>query len=181
MMQIKNTTTLKHIATILLFLSVLLAMRLTWSELFSTSDHPRAVNGVLDMRGWDLEKSPTISLNGQWEFYPSKLINHQDVQLPENQASYIQVPGDWSIVLTKRADTSICYGTYRIRILIDPLEQPASFWLQKIQASSGVEINGLVENDFGKPADNADEYTPKNVSYTASYSVKGTEELELLI
>lgn len=181
MIQQKNKITFKYVAIILLFLSVLLALRWTWSELFSTAEHPRAVNGVLDMRGWDFNNSATIPLDGQWEFYPAKLIHQQDVQLLQNQFRYIQVPGDWGSVLTKEADTSIGYGTYRLRILIDPLEQPVAFWLQKIQASSGVELNGLVENDFGKPADNANDYKPKKISYTASYSVKGTKELELLI
>ncbi|WP_430060111.1 ATP-binding protein [Paenibacillus sp. NRS-1760] len=181
MTQLKNKITFKYVAIILLFLSVLLALRWTWSELFSTAEHPRAVNGVLDMRGWDFNNSATIPLDGQWEFYPAKLIHQQDVQPLQNQFRYIQVPGDWGSVLTKEADTSIGYGTYRLRILIDPLEQPVAFWLQNIQASSGVELNGLVENDFGKPADNAEEYTPKKLSYTASYFVKGTKELELLI
>ncbi|OME85282.1 histidine kinase [Paenibacillus sp. FSL A5-0031] len=181
MMQMKNKTTFKYVAIILLFLSALLALRWAWSELFSTAEHPRAVNGVLDIRGWDINNSATIPLDGQWEFYPAKLIHQQDVQPLQNQFRYIQVPGDWGSVLTKKADTSIGYGTYRLRILIDPLEQPVAFWLQKIQASSGVELNGLVENDFGKPADNAEEYKPKKFSYTASYSVKGTTELELLI
>ncbi|WP_339204352.1 ATP-binding protein [Paenibacillus sp. FSL K6-3182] len=181
MIQLKNKITFKYVAIILLFLSVLLALRWTWSELFSTAEHPRAVNGVLDMRGWDFNNSATIPLDGQWEFYPAKLIHQQDVQTLQNQFRYIQVPGDWDSVLTKEADISIGYGTYRLRILIDPLEQPVAFWLQNIQASSGVELNGLVENDFGKPADNAEEYTPKKLSYTASYFVKGTKELELLI
>lgn len=181
MIQLKNKITFKYVAIILLFLSILLALRWTWSELFSTAEHPRAVNGVLDMRGWDFNNSATIPLDGQWEFYPAKLIHQQDVQPLQNQFRYIQVPGDWGSVLTKEADTSIGYGTYRLRILIDPLEQPVAFWLQKIQASSGVELNGLVENDFGKPAENAEEYKPKKISYTASYSVKGTKELELLI
>jgi len=181
MMPIKNKNTFKHIFTILLFLSALLTMRWVWSDLFATSEHPQAIDGVYDMRSWDLEKSPTISLDGQWEFYPSQLLSHQDVSSLENKPSYVQVPGDWSSALNQKADTSIGYGTYRLRILVDPLVQPVTFWLQNIQASSGVELNGLFQNDFGKPADNAEEYSPKKVSYTASYYKEGTEEIELLI
>jgi hypothetical protein len=173
--------TLKYLATILLFLSVLLSLRWGWSEIFSTSEHPHAVNGVLDMHGWDLEKSPTIPLDGQWEIYPEKLASHQDIQLAENQLRYIQVPGDWSSVLSKGSSSSFGYGTYRLRILADPLKQPVSFWFRGLQASSGVEMNGQVEDDIGKPAENANEYMPKNVSFTASYDVKGAKEIELLI
>ncbi|OAB31625.1 histidine kinase [Paenibacillus macquariensis subsp. macquariensis] len=181
MIRIKNKTTLKNITIILLFLSILLGLRWVWSEIFNTSEPPRAVNGVLDLRGRDLNNSPTIPLNGGWKFYPDQLFSHQDAQLAESQSRYIQVPGDWSSVLTKEGDSAIGYGTYQLRILVDPLERPVSFWLSGIQASSSVETNGLIEGDIGKPATNAMEYKPKNISYTASYSVEGTKEIELLI
>ncbi|WP_240415820.1 ATP-binding protein [Paenibacillus periandrae] len=181
MMRIYNKPTLKYIATIIIFLSVLFALRWTWSEIFSTSGHPPIVHGVLDLNGWDLNNAPTIPLNGEWEFYPAKLVSHQDARLSENESRYIQVPGDWSSVLTNGSGSSYGYGTYRLRILIDPLDQPVALWLQGIQAASAVEINELTEGSIGKPADNAEDYRPKKISYTASYSVKGTQEIELLI
>ncbi|WP_306566801.1 ATP-binding protein [Paenibacillus elgii] len=128
-----------------------------------------------------MDQSPTISLDGEWQFYPGKLAFHRDVALEENESRPIQVPGDWSSQLTNGSDHSYGYGTYRLRILVDPLKQPVAFWLRDIQASSGVEINGQVEPNFGKPAEHANEYTPKNVSYTASYDTMGATELELLI
>ncbi|WP_145939560.1 ATP-binding protein [Paenibacillus glacialis] len=181
MNRIKNKTALKYITIILLFLSILLGLRWVWSEIFNTSEPPRAVNGVLDIRGLDLNNSPTLPLNGGWQFYPGQLLSHQDVQLAENQSGYIQVPGDWGSVLTKEGDSSIGYGTYRLRILVDPLKRPVSLWLNGIQASSSVETNGLTEGDIGKPATNAMEYRAKNISYTASYFVEGAQEIELLI
>ncbi|TXK81038.1 response regulator [Paenibacillus sp. N3.4] len=179
-MRIVDKTTLKHIAIILLFLGVLLGLRWTWSTVFSTSEHPHPVHGVLDIRGMDLEKSSSIPLDGEWQFYPSQLLSHQDVQLAENQSRYIQTPGNWSRALLD-SGSSYGYGTYRLRILVDPLTQPVAFWLQGIQASSEVEINGISSAGIGKPATNENEYTPKNVSYTASYSVEGSTEIELLI
>ncbi|WP_438348469.1 ATP-binding protein [Paenibacillus sp. FA6] len=181
MMRIRNTTTLKNITIILLFLSILLGLRWVWSELFSTSETPSAVNGVLDMRGLDLNNSPAIPLNGAWQFYPDQLLSHSDAQISEIESRYTQVPGDWSSALAKEGNSSIGYGTYRLRILVDPLERPVSFWLHGIQAASAVETNGLTEGDIGKPATNAMEYKPKNISYTASFFVEGVEEIELLI
>ncbi|BFH18008.1 hypothetical protein WJ0W_006854 [Paenibacillus melissococcoides] len=46
--------------------------------------------------------------------------------------------------------SSYGYGTYRPRILIDPLEQPVALWLQGIQASSQVEINGVDKYGGGR-------------------------------
>ncbi|WP_282937291.1 ATP-binding protein [Paenibacillus sp. RC67] len=133
------------------------------------------------MRGRDLNHSSLISLDGQWQFSPAKLVSHQDVQWTEDQFRTIQVPGDWSSALSNESNSSYGYGTYHLRILVDPLKEPVSFWFRGIQASSEVEINGHVEGSFGKPAKNAEEYTPKNFSYTGSYSVEGATEIELLI
>ncbi|SCW80562.1 Sensor histidine kinase, LytS/YehU family [Paenibacillus tianmuensis] len=181
MMRMKYNTTPKYIVTIILFLGILLGLRWTWTGIFPTLEHPRAIHGVLDLRGVDLDQSPTISLDGEWQFYPGKLAFHRDMPLTENEARPIQVPGDWSSQLTNGSDHSYGYGTYRLRILVDPLKQPVAFWLRDIRASSGVEINGQVEPDVGNPAEHANEYTPKNISYTASYDAEGATELELLI
>jgi sensor histidine kinase YesM len=181
MMRIKNTITLKYIATILLFLSILLGLRWTWSEIFSTTEHPRAVDGILDLRGRDLANTPTIPLDGEWTFYPKKFISHPDAALEENQFQNIQVPGDWGSVLASGTGSSFGYGTYRLRILVDPLEVPVSFWLRGLQSASTVEINGHVESDIGKTADTAKAHMPKNISYTASYAASDVDEIELLI
>ncbi|MFB6364125.1 ATP-binding protein [Paenibacillus elgii] len=180
MMRMKYNTTLKCIITIILFLGILLGLRWTWTGIFPTLKHPRAIHGVLDLRGVDLDQSPAISLDGEWQFYPGKLAFHRDIPLTENESRPIQVPGDWSRQLNG-SDSSYGYGTYRLRILVDPLKQPVAFWLRDIQASSGVEINGQVEPNIGKPAEHANEYTPKKPSYTASYDAEGATELELLI
>ncbi|MFC5702634.1 ATP-binding protein [Cohnella faecalis] len=133
------------------------------------------------MRGWDLDESPTVALNGEWKFYPGKLLTHRDTPLAADQARNIQVPGDWSGAQAEDSGSSYGYGTYQLRILIEPPDQPIAFWLQGIQASSSVEINGLAAAQTGEPAAAANEYKPKNISYTASHSVEGATEIELLI
>ncbi|WP_442602387.1 ATP-binding protein [Paenibacillus sp. KN14-4R] len=181
MMRLKNKTTSKNIAIIILFISVLLGLRWAWAETFAASKYPHVDHGVLDMRGWDLNNSPSIPLKGEWQFYPEKFVSHPDTQLAENQSRDIQVPGDWGSALNNDSGFSYGYGTYRLRILVDPLEQPVAFWFKGIQASSAVEINGVATGGFGNPSANSSGYKPKSISYTNSYFVEGTTEIELLI
>ncbi|MFU1795081.1 hybrid sensor histidine kinase/response regulator [Paenibacillus azoreducens] len=184
MTKITQKTTFKNISTILLLLAVLQGLRWIWLEIFPSSKHTGVTLGVLDLRGQDLGQSASIRLDGEWQFYPGKLISHKEIQNhDEKSARFIRVPGDWSSGLKKNNPDSLSYGygTYRLRILTDPLEEPVAFWLQGIQASSGVEINGIPGNDIGKPDVNPDKYKPQNVSYTASYFKKGATEVELLI
>lgn len=182
MMRIFNKTTLQYLTLMILFFMVLVTLRWSWSGAFYTAKPPAApVNGVLDLRGLDLDTSPSFSLDGEWQFYPGAFVTRQGEPAVESSPSSIQVPGDWSSALHPDSGSSYGYGTYRLRIWTNPLKQPVAFWLQGIQASSEVEINGTVASFIGKLADHAAEYTPKNVSYTASYIGEGTTEIELLI
>ncbi|MGI2293422.1 ATP-binding protein [Paenibacillus sp. GXUN7292] len=175
-----NKTYIKYIAIIVFIFLTLLCFRWLWSELFYTSDQPRPINGILDLRGTDLGNSPPFNLDGEWEFYPNQLITGQN-KPPAEQAVAIKVPGNWINSFDHDHGTSYGYGTYRLQILIDPLDVPVAFWIKNIEASSRAEINGVSESSFGNPASNKTEYAPKNISYTASYTKEGTTVIELLI
>ncbi|MFB9279541.1 ATP-binding protein [Cohnella cellulosilytica] len=174
-----NRSALKYTALMIAILGILLCLRWVWSQTFYTLEAPRPVDGVLDMRGVDLENSPPFFLNGQWLFYPDQLLSHADLESGDKPSRTIEVPGDWKETLG--SDLSYGYGTYRLRILIDPLRKPVAMWIKNIEASSDVEINGLSEGSIGNPAASAGEYKPRNISYTSSYTIAGTTELDVLI
>lgn len=181
MIRIKNKAAIKYAVTFILFLSILLGLRWLWSGIFPTHEHPAAVQGVLDLRGWDFAKSHSITLNGEWEFYPEAFITHKDKVRQSLDKRYIQVPGDWRSALPSGSKSSFGYGTYRLRILVDPLPQQSfEFWVQEIQASSSVEFNGQIAG-VGQPAEQANTYKPKRISYAPLYQATGVGEIELLV
>ncbi|KQO15736.1 hybrid sensor histidine kinase/response regulator [Paenibacillus sp. Leaf72] len=181
-LQAKHITRFKYITIMLLIFAALVSMRWAWSVLFPMSDQqPHAVGGVLDLRGIDLENSPVLNLNGEWQFYPEKFLTGSELLETESDASYVVVPGDWSSALPHQSSNSYGYGTYRLRILIDPLQTPVSFWFRTIQAASEIELNGKDNGGMGKLADSAYEYTPKSASFTSTYGIEGATEIELVI
>ncbi|MFK4341979.1 two-component system sensor histidine kinase ChiS [Paenibacillus sp. RC62] len=181
-MQSKHITLFKYITIMLFIFAALVGMRWAWSVVFPVSDHqPRAVGGVLDLRGIDLENSPVLYLNGEWEFYPENFVSGDEFLEKEPEASHVTVPGDWGSALQQHSNNSYGYGTYRLRILIDSLQTPVSFWFKKIQAASEIEINGKNFAIMGKLADAANEYTPKSISFTSTYDTEGVTEIELVI
>ncbi|MHA6533436.1 hybrid sensor histidine kinase/response regulator [Paenibacillus sp. BAC0078] len=174
---------LKNISLILLYMAILLAIRWLWFTAYATPEHPKAVQGVLDLRGWNIKDSRSITLDGEWEIYPGKFLTHEEF-LPPNKENpgYAKVPGDWSDALTKGEPPSFGFGTYRLRILIgQPLNEPYGFWIQRIQAASQLEINGLKESPFGRLSESKAGYKPKAVSYTATYIAGNRQEIELLV
>ncbi len=173
--------TFKKCMIILVFLIVLLGLRWIWSEIYPATKQLQSVDGVLDLRGMDLEQSPPIYLNGEWSFYPHEFITYKQLMDSHDQGDSIQVPGDWGNKLNPASGSSYGYGTYRLRLLVDPLQEPIAFWIRGLQASSIVEINGQVNAIMGRPAAKTDDYRPQSSSFTASYGEKGATEVELLI
>ncbi|MFF2908257.1 ATP-binding protein [Paenibacillus sp. NPDC057934] len=177
-----NLNTLKkHGFILLLTAGLLFGLRLVWYSVQAPPDAPHAVNGVLDMRGWNFEDSKSITLNGEWEFYPDKLLSDGNGKLPE-PARYVKVPGDWRSGFSDSRANSYGTGTYRLRILIDqPLNQPYSMWFRKIESSSAVFINGEQQSAFGALSERKDESQSRVTSYTVSYTANGQQELDVLI
>ncbi|MEK3760004.1 ATP-binding protein [Paenibacillus sp. FSL P4-0338] len=173
----------KQALLLLLYLIILTSLRYMWFNANTASEHPEAQQGVLDMRGWDFVNSPSIQLDGEWEFYPGQLLGYEDsAALAASTPHVVQVPGDWSSGFPEGEQSSLGYGTYKLRILLDPSQTESyGFWIQRIQAASSIDINEQRETSFGKLAANSGDYIPKAVSYTAAYDEPGRQEIVLLV
>ncbi|MFC4598213.1 ATP-binding protein [Cohnella hongkongensis] len=183
MMSTNSSKLLKTAAAVGLFLSFLIGLRWLWSEIFQTPPHPAAVQGTLDLRGWNFDNRHTFPLEGEWSFYPGALVDlANEAEQPETARRYIQVPGNWIDDLPEGSKYAYGFGTYRLRILIDP--DPAldlGFWIQEISTSSRVEINGSVESEFGQVASSKEAYIPDSRTYTIAYKTVGSGEIQLFV
>ncbi len=138
------------------------------------------------MRGWNFEDSRPIRLDGEWEFYPDQLITEGPAQeqvaaSPANatEASFIQVPGKWRTSLPGR--TNIGYGTYRLRILVDPdRDLTLAVRPMEIAASSAIYVNGRLLGQSGQPASDSSSYTADRKVFTSSFS-NDRGEIDLVI
>ncbi|MBD2866093.1 hybrid sensor histidine kinase/response regulator [Paenibacillus oceani] len=181
MKRTSQTFAWKYVVLFIVFLLLLLGLRSLWFQ-YSAGASPTAVQGVLDLRGWDLGGKRTIPLNGEWELYPEVLASGKDWRSAGPEPRYIQVPGSWEEAAGEREDSPFGYGTYRLRILIDPLlDEPYTFWIIDIQAASRLHINGKLAGEFGQAGESADVYKPRATSYTASFENVGLTEIELLV
>lgn len=100
-----------------LFLLVLSCLRMGWIVYHQIPDHPRAEKGVVDLRGWVFTDDQTITLDGEWEFYPNEFLTPNLVVNKPKQ--YITVPGSWKEeVSPHHSIPNFGYGTYRLTILL---------------------------------------------------------------
>ncbi len=174
---------LKYVTVIIVTFALLLGMRWAWSQMFPISEDYHPVNGVLDLRHVNLEEAPALYLNGEWDFYPGELLTLSDIQSQAYTPSAMKVPGDWGNIMNLDKERSYGYGTYHLRILMGPLDQPVAFWFRELQAAAEVEINGETTGIMGKVATTAEEYIPQKLSFSPSYSMKkdSSNTVELII
>ena len=81
---------------------------------------PKAVNGVLDLKNWDLKKEGPVDLSGEWEFYWNKHLFPRDFSKsnPPEKTGLMSVPGCWNGYLLEGKQLSgDGYATYRLKVL----------------------------------------------------------------
>lgn len=167
-----------------LFLLVLTGSRILWITIFQSTEQPYAKDGLLDLRNWNAAEGQTIELDGQWEFYPHVwLIDPESSQQTEKSSpQLIQVPGDWNSLMQPGEDTPYGYGSYRLRILLDPKQDLTySIRIPSVRSSSALYVNGRLLAKAGEPGVNKKEYKVGNVPYTSSFAANGSSEIEVVI
>ncbi|MDQ1913691.1 ATP-binding protein [Paenibacillus sp. GD4] len=165
----------KMVLIITVFIIGITALRLSVVSLQQPVIHPKVERGVLDLRGWTLPKDRTIVLDGEWEFYPNRIVSSVEEasreQVHQGNNSYIAVPGAWDAYFDKARSeiTSFRYGTYRLRILLDEHEENSySIRTNGIKNASAVYVNGKLAGGTGLPAEAPDSYEARRIPYTVT-------------
>ena len=162
---------------VILFAVVLTFFRLQWIKTFNeTDEQPIIENGELDLRDWDFSEGQTISLDGEWAFYPYENITGESTSNNNRKNQYINVPGDWSETLNPEDGSPYGYGSYRLRILVDA-DQNQTYGLQvpSVRSSSALYVNGYYSGKSGEVANNEKDAHALNVPYSSS-SIRADEE-----
>ncbi|QDP99780.1 response regulator [Lysinibacillus fusiformis] len=162
-----------------LFLIILTGTRILWIVTFHNLDQPYAINGQLDLQEWDANDGRTITLDGQWEFYPHVwLMGESSI---EERAQFIQVPGGWNDFVS--ADNSpYGYGSYRLRILVNPNDEKTySIRIPSVRSSSELYVNGRLLSKSGQPGKTAEETIAYNIPYSASFPTNGSNVIEIVV
>lgn len=170
----------------MIFLAVLIGFRYWWLEYNSADHYPVAAEGLLDLRGWESLTEHSLPLNGEWTFYPDTLLYKEGTDLaddPRSAGRPIQVPGNWSFDDRPKGSEKYGYGSYRLRILVDPGKgNYYGIRITSIKSSSEIYINGKSIGRSGQPADSKESYKPLDIPYTAKFTVgEGIDEIDLVI
>ncbi|MDG0811659.1 hypothetical protein [Cohnella rhizosphaerae] len=144
----------------------------------SVKGGPKAERGTLDLSAWDFRADGTVRLDGEWAFYPDRLLTPADFANGRQPAGkrYIQVPGVWNGEDMK----GYGYATYRLSVRIQPTDRTLSIHKQVIRFADRMYVDGKELASSGSPGASRKSYEPGNFPYTVSFVALG-DKIDLLI
>ncbi|MEJ8545313.1 hybrid sensor histidine kinase/response regulator [Brevibacillus borstelensis] len=174
-----------HIIVLLgLVLVILSGSRMLWMESFRDQEHAPIKNGQFDLRDWNAEAGGILLLDGEWEFYPSQWLMDGSRQqgVGGREPKLIQVPGGWNEALHPEKPTPYGFGSYRLRIYVNP-EKDLNYSIRvpSVRTSSELYVNGRLLAKSGRVAKTKDEYTAKNLPYSTTFTADKNGVIELVI
>jgi len=166
------------------FLLVLMTLTLLvgfamWQSARPDRDAPSVERGVLDLADWDYGNNGSFALDGEWEFYPNRLLTPGETA---GNPDFIQVPGRWNGWKDGkgRAMAGDGYGTYRLTIRHAPEGQQLAINKNYARFADKLYIDGTLAGQSGEPGESRESYVPRNVPYAAYFQPQGSE-IEVLL
>ncbi|MBP7738500.1 MAG: PAS domain S-box protein [Spirochaetes bacterium] len=102
--------------------------------------HPRAIRGIIDLRGYDFTGNGAAILSGEWEFHWKKL--HTEVS-PDTGPSFIKVPDRWrDSIVNGMALSGHGYGTYRLKIKLPASVSNLAIRFPDVETAYSLYANG---------------------------------------
>lgn len=171
-----NINKSKYILILVFMMVFLTSLRLLWIIYHAPGEHPVAQNGYLDLREYILGNDQTIALDGEWVFYPEKLINPQE--LNSNKENSIK-----NITKINNKDSSLRFGTYHLKILVDEnsnIDDIYSIRIPSTNTASALFVNGHFIGGSGEVATDNDHHKGKGNSYVVSFYTE-TNEIDIML
>ncbi|MBB6020476.1 sensor histidine kinase YesM [Paenibacillus sp. JGP012] len=163
----KNISKHKMAWLILIYSAALIGMRLLWYTEFSLPNQPHAAQGKFDLSNWVFDDKHTITLNGEWDFYPGTFISPgTTVSDTFSVANSTIVPGTYN-------DTSpgANFGTYRLQVQLPKSNTSYGIHIPQIKSAYRFYVNGKLLYASGSPDETAIRTISKVVPYTGNFTV----------
>jgi two-component system, sensor histidine kinase ChiS len=123
---------------------------------------PSAINGILDLQGFDLDRK-TVDLKGYWEFFWEKTYLGEDIKkIDPSDRKFIKTPGIWNgktIYNMKLPDTG--YATYRLLITNTEPNRIYSLKIPTVSSSYKLFINDVFYKETGVFSTDPQEQKPE--------------------
>src|SRR5690625_5279231 len=177
-MRINQPMTKKNIfLIIILFLLILSGFRVGWILYHKTPDHPPAEMGVIDLSNWTFDDKQTITLDGEWEFYPNQFLDPKSVNNLEADESkeFISVPGDWRGFFSDKDIPTYGYGTYKLKIILPDDDTLYGIRMNQVKSAATIYKDGELISKFNQPTKSANKTAMYNGPFYTLFHAQNNE------
>ena len=166
---------LSFILLALLALAACIALRIEETQHFS------AKQGVLDLRGYDLDRQASIDFGGEWAFYWQRRLEPNDFPAAAPPDAFLSLPGAWeNLSIAGHPIPGNGYATLRLTILTDPAQDLLALRIGAIYSAYRLWVNGKSVAQSGKVGTSLAEEIMEHSLRIVPLPVDGTP-LELIL
>lgn len=146
---------------------------------------PRAVDGVLDLTGWDFQRQGVVQLKGNWEFYWERLLTPGDFENEPQKTGFIEVPGLWNGYAINEGGVSRRlsgdgYATYRLIVKTNGQNDLLALKILDFATSYRLWVNGKLLASNGRVGKSETEASPQAFPLLANF-LNDRQEIELVL
>ncbi|WP_284141506.1 ATP-binding protein [Virgibacillus sp. LDC-1] len=174
-------TNRKIFIIISLTLIVLANFRLGWIIYHKPLDQPQAANGVIDLSNWKFDDKMTITLDGEWFFYPNEFLD-PTVSPHHTNRKLTAVPGDWTTAFKKQDENaSYGFGTYYLKILLpEDKDHLYGIRFKHVSTAAEVYVNGERIKAFNRPSKSKDLDVTKRGPFSQNFHTHENEAIVMV-
>ncbi len=138
-------------------------------------------DGELNLQDWNAEEYGTLLLDGEWAFYPNRLLADEGMPADAGPVT-VEVPGKWENAGGQEDPSPYGFGSYRLLIRTDPEKRMNySIYVPSVRSASEVYVNGVRLAGSGKVAVSQDQYVAENLPYTTTFMPDEQGMIDLVI
>jgi hypothetical protein len=151
---------------------------LAFVAVFNAHAQPTVKDGLMDLRGWDFNRSGEVKLEGRWNFYWQSL--RPPGTLDSNSPDHFVFPGVWNGAFSDRSELGgQGFATYEARIVLDKDLEMLSLELPDFYCSYALWVNGRQVAANGEVGTSRSESVPQWLPKTIV--VKAADTLQLVL
>jgi two-component system sensor histidine kinase ChiS len=165
------------ITLVILFFAIVLTIGIYKSQ-HTNRQAIFAKNGILDLSSISLEHYGVVKLDGEWEFYPNRLIMPEELSQERNtdNRGYVKVPMAWDKYKGRNKMPEMGTATYRLRVKLKNSDLQMGIKTNSIRMSSRIYVDGYEVLSVGNPAEAKNKgYVMNNTPYTTFFHPKSKE------
>lgn len=169
-----DTMLKKRLILILAFCLIIVVPAIGLADIITSQRGlPRVQDGKVDLSGWDYAQRGAATLDGEWTFYPGRLVDPEALTEKASGGTALRVPGAWNDAMP---GGPLGYGTYRLEIdLGQSFDEDFGLRVANVRMASRVYLNGEEVGGSGFPSEDRASDVQKNVPYTGFFHLTGTK------